>query len=338
MTKRMWSAVLALSLGGGVYLAATTAQASNMGFKLERDFDHKTTSAAGNRPLLNVYYLSLPLFNGLGDIADSVAINPATNQPWRNKCIGDGNGPPGPAGDGTINSDDLLCDLWTSRSDPTRAGAFQIIAIDAPNCSTFVRSGSIRIGGNPEFAAGDPFPPPGTELWTDRGYQINIDIAQAVESPRNRAIIVGSHDPSFTGQVVRFSNTCGATAVRSDLLTVPYHGMFQKSVELLCGLRGVAWEDVDNNWQPDDRSVAGCDGGVFDGVHSIQVLTALNEDPALGGRSGFFFQSARLGGIPPNQVVQLAPLDPEFDIIPGEAYAVVIQPNQVDTTLAIPHF
>src|SRR6185369_11069347 len=88
MTKRMWSAALALSLAGGVYLAASAARASNMGFKLERDFDFKRTSAAGSLPLQNIYYVSIPFFNGLGDVADGVAINPANGNPYANKCVG----------------------------------------------------------------------------------------------------------------------------------------------------------------------------------------------------------------------------------------------------------
>jgi hypothetical protein len=334
MSKRMWSAALALSLGGGVYLAASTAQASNMGFKLEREFNYKTTSAAGNRPLLNVYYLSIPLFNGLGDIADTTAINPVGGQPFKNKCVGENGGPPGPAGDGEINVDDMLCDLWTARVDPTRAGTFQIISIDSANCAVFSRTGNIQIGV-PNFS-GVPFPPAGTDLWTNRGYQINVAISNAVAPPVNRAVIVGSHDPSFAGQVIHFSTTCGPTALRSDLLTIPYHTMFQKSPELLCGLRGVAWQDTDNNWRPDDNSPAGCAGGVFDGATTITVLTAVNDDPALGGRSGFFGQTARIGGLPP--AVQLAPVDPVFDIIPGEAYRVNMLPGQQDRALVNPHF
>lgn len=331
MTKRMWSAALALSLAGGVYLAASSARASNMGFKLERDFDFKRTSAAGSLPLQNVYYVSIPFFNGLGDVADSVATNPG-GQPYANKCVGDANGPPGPAGDGEINSDDFVCDCWTARSNPPTAGAFQFLSIDAANCAVVSRTGRIQLN-QPVFAAGNPFPPAGTDLWTDRGYQVNVNQGLTGD-PRNRAVIVGSHDPSFAGQTIHYSTTCGTGAPRADIINLPYHTMYQKPVEILCGLRGVAWQDTDNNWQPDDRSPAGCAGGIFDGARAIQVISAFNEDPALGGRSAFVVQGARisLGN------VVLSPPDPPFDLIPGEAYRVPISAGHVDTNFLSPHF
>jgi hypothetical protein len=323
MTRRTWSAVLALSLAGGVYLTAMPAQASNMGFKLERDFNFKRTSAAGGAPLQNIYYVSIPYFNGLGDVADSTVPNAS-------KCIGDPNGPPGPAGDGHINSDDVICDWWTARANPPTAGAFQLLSIDSANCGFFSRTGAIQFGA-PAFA-GTAFPPAGTDLWTNRGYQVNLTTG-ATGDPQNRAIIVGSHDPSFTGQVIHFSTTCGTAAPRADLLNVPYHTMYQKTVELLCGLRGVDWDDADNNWRPDDPSPAGCAGGIFDGARPITVLGAFNDDPALGGFSQFRGQTA---AIQFGNVV-LNPADP-FDLIPGEAYRVSISAGHVDTTFLSPHF
>lgn len=327
MTRKIWSAALALSLAGGVYMAGT-ANASNMGFKLERDFDFER-NASNQRPLLNVYYVSLPNFNGLGDVANS------TGPAQSNYCVGDAGGPA--AGDGEINSHDAVCDWWTARPVRNTAGSFQIISIDSPNCTTFLVTGRWGVGG--PTILGTPFPPTGTDLWTDRGYQVNI--APGVPGnpdPRNRAVIVGSHDPSFAGQLLHYSMTCGTAAGRADLITVPYHTMYQEPVEILCGLRGLHWQDADNNWRPDDTSPAGCAGGIFDGTITAQVIAAKNDDPSLGGVSGFVPQSARLSGFPPNQTVTISPPDPPFHLIPGESYRVPLAPGQADKTFLSPHF
>jgi hypothetical protein len=327
MTRKIWSAALALSLAGGVYMAGS-ANASNMGFKLERDFDFKR-NAANQRALLNVYYVSLPNFNGLGDVANS------TGAGGSNFCVGDPGGPV--AGDGEINSHDAVCDWWTARPVRETAGSFQLISIDAANCSTFLVTGRWGLSG--PTIQGTVFPPAGTDLWTDRGYQVNIAPGLAGNpDPRNRAVIVGSHDPSFAGQLLHYSMTCGTAAGRADLITVPYHTMLQEPVEILCGPRGIAWQDVDNNWRPDDTSPAGCAGGIFDGTRTAQVIAAKNDDPSLGGVSGFVPQLARLSGFPPNQTVSIVPPDPPFHLIPGESYRVPLLLGQTDKIFLSPHF
>lgn len=341
MTRRTWSAVLALSLAGGVYLAAAPAQASNMGFKLERNFDFKRTSAPGNAPLRNLYYVSFPLFNGLGDVADGVTTNPLTpGLRYADVCVGDPEGPPGPAGDGLINAFDAVCDLWTDRSNPS-GGVFQFSYYDTTTCQIGQVGGQRRLG-HPDFGASTAFPPAGTDLWTDIGYLVSVAGQGAFPDPHNRAVIVGSHDPAFAGHTIHFSRTCGTAAPRVDLVAIPYHTMWQKSVEILCGLRGVAWSDAaDNNWQPDDPAPAGfgvCNGGIFDDQigtgHTIQVSTFKVEDPALGGANGLVTQVAKRSNIR----FSLSPADPPFDLIPGEAYLVGISQDHIDTILRSPHF
>jgi hypothetical protein len=327
MTRKIWSAALALSLAGGIYMAGS-ASASNMGFKLERDFDHLLNSAT-QRPLLNVYYVSLPNFNGMGDVADSSVAAGA------NPCVGDPGGPA--AGDGEINSHDAVCDWWVARSNRLTAGSFQLITIDPSICTSFPVTGRFGVSG--PTIQGTPFPPAGTDLWTDRGYQVNVGpSAPGNAPPRNRAVIVGSHDPSFAGQLLHFSTNCGTAAGRADFITVPYHTMYQEPVEILCGLRGLHWQDVDNNWRPDDTSPAGCAGGIFDGTITAQVIAAKNDDPSLGGVSGFVPQSARLSGFPPNQTVSIVPPDPPFHLIPGESYRVPLLLGQTDKIFLSPHF
>jgi len=214
MTRRTRTAVLALSLAGGVYLAAQSAQASNMGFKLERDYDLKESAAPGNPALRNIYWMCAPLFNGLGDVADAVALDPANgNNPYKNVCVGDPTGPPGPGGDGNIDAFDLACDSWTGRNDPS-GGSIGVSYYDAATCS-IGSIGASRLFGQPDFGASRAtnFPPAGTDLWRDIGYQINIGTRnRALGAPRNRSVIVGSHDPSFTGHTIHFSTTCGTAA------------------------------------------------------------------------------------------------------------------------------
>jgi hypothetical protein len=333
MTRRTWSAVLALSLAGGVYLAAQSAQASNMGFKLERDFDVKSTAAAGNALLRNTYWVAVPLFNGLGDVADAVALNGA-GQPFTNVCVGDPTGPPGPGGDGNIDALDAVCDWWTDRNNPS-GGSFAMSYYNSATCSVGSIAGR-RFLNQPDFGQSrvTNFPPAGTDLWEDIGYQINVTQPnRALGEPRNRAVIVGSHDPAFTGHTIHFSTSCGTAAARLDLVAIPYHTMYQTSTEILCGLEGVAWVDLDGNTIPDT-----CTGGIFDGqvgpTHSISVSTFENGDPALGQGSGVRPQAAR--NAPPNGF-GLVPPTP-FDLIPGEAYLVAINSAHIDTNLRSPHF
>jgi hypothetical protein len=336
MTRRTWSAVLALSLAGGVYLAAQSAQASNMGFKLERDFDAKSTAAPGNRLLLNTYWVAVPLFDGLGDVANAVALNPA-GQLYANVCVGDPTGPPAAGGgDGNIDAFDFVCDTWTDRNNPS-GGAISMQYYDSATCSIGAISANRLPFNSPNFGGSRAtnFPPAGTDLWTDIGYQISVlQTNRALGDPRNRAVIVGSHDPSFTGHTIHFSTTCGTAAARVDLVAIPYHTMYVSSDEVFCGLEGVAWVDV----SPADGLPDTCTGGIFDdqvgAAHSITLSTFENGDPALGQGSGIRSQICRR--VPPGGF-SLNPITP-FDLIPGEAYLVGIGSAHVDTILRSPHF
>jgi len=336
MTRRTRTAALALSLAGGVYLAAQPAQASNMGFKLERDFDMKTSAAPGNPVLRNIYWVSYPLFNGLGDVADAVAINPATGEVYKNVCVGDPTGPPGPAGDGNIDALDAVCDIWTGRNDAS-GGSITFSYYDSATCS-IGSIGAFRQFGQPDFGVSRQtnFPPAGTDLWTPIGYQVNITTRNiSLGLPHNRSVIVGSHDPAHPGHTLHYSSTCGTAAARADLISMPYHSMYEGSDEILCGLEGVAWVDT----TPADGIPDTCNGGIFDDqlgtTHSIQVQTFMNTDPALpGGVSGIVSQAAARR---PVVGFSLAPPTP-FNLVPGEAYLVVMSRDHIDTIFRSPHF
>src|SRR2546426_9138008 len=110
MLRKLTVAALALAVAGGVYLAGAPAHASNMGFKLERNFRVERDPAT-NRAFTNIYFLSFPLFNGLDpDLANTAAIGTGgVTQP----CVGDTGGPA--AGDGILNADDAICDFFAAR-------------------------------------------------------------------------------------------------------------------------------------------------------------------------------------------------------------------------------
>jgi hypothetical protein len=340
MTRRFWSAALATALAGGVYLAGAAAQASNMGFKLERDFDVRRNTGT-NRVLGNIYFVSFPYFNGLGDLADNSAIRSPASY-----CIGDPSGPT--AGDGRITSDDAMCDWWTARTLGAAGGTFSLSFYDTNTCSIVSRQARFVLS-SPQFS-GTLFPATG-DLRTDIGYQVNVGLASnhpvGSPDPRNRAVIVGSHDPSFTGHAITYTPTCGAggppccnssRAARLDLFAVPYHTMFSRSVEILCGLQGVDWPDANNDFVPDDLADASaCDNGIFDTRHTIAVSAYRNDDPATGGTAGYVQQTARWLTVPAPGRVQLAPATP-FDLIPGDAYQAAIDALHTPTNFLSPHF
>ena len=80
MSRRLLSTAAALMLAGGVYLSAGTAEASNMGFKLERSFSFVTGAQ-------NLYLVSFPLFPGLGDVSDGAGCSDAGESCRGGHCI-----------------------------------------------------------------------------------------------------------------------------------------------------------------------------------------------------------------------------------------------------------
>lgn len=343
MMRRLLTTALALSFAGGVYLAGAPAQASNMGFKLERDIDF--VRDANQVQLRNNYWLSYPYFNGLGDLANTAALGGAIT----NACVGEPAGPATP--DGIINVDDAMCDHWQARlTDPATAGTFSMTMFERSDCIPRSRTANIRFG-NAVFV-GDVFP-----LETEHGYQINM-AAGAGQSPSNRVIIVGSHDPGFPGLDIVATPIfpscnpgpgvvcCGANAAQRELIAVPYHSMYQRSVELLCGLEGTDW--IDDGFEADGvtpapgvnpagdgkpDSVDECDTSIFDGVNTIAVSMFRNDTITNGPQTctvSFRFGAINWGACPSNQ---------DFTLVPGEAYLTNILATQTTTTRFLsPHF
>lgn len=287
MSRRLLSTALALVMAGGVYLSisAGTAEASNMGFKLERSFSYTT----GTR---NLYLVSFPLFNGLGDVSDGAG------------CA---------AGDGVINADDALCDLATDR-DASAGGALMTMQKYDDGACSFVGRTILKTPAGYSFIGAFT-----DELTTaanrEIGYFVNVNKNPADPDLENRAVIVGSHDPSWAGKMV--SRTCSQT-----LLNLPYHTMYRSANEILCGLEGVDWMDGDGNGNPDT-----CDAGLFDPTSGVSVtVQTFSNDSGYAGRSVF-----AVGGNP-------VFIGTNFDLTPGDAYVFNMNTGYGDRLWLPPHF
>jgi hypothetical protein len=301
-----------------------------MGFKLERSFPVVRENMSD--PLSsfeNGYVLAWPLFNGLGDVADSSFGGPTPHS----KCVGDpGNSPA--AGDGIVNTTDAICDLFTDRS--TNGNSFAISRFNRDTCQFEPYSAAFSTFQGMSFA-GTAFP-----LDRDAGSWITVNAtALPPNVPQNRAVIVGSHDPSYTGRQIRLpippppATDCSP---RQDIIAPPYHSMYQKANEILCGLEGLDW--VDTLPGPPDGNPDTCTRGIFDGgvgpTHSISVLTFDNVNDGAGQDNGFITRVAKIDAFPPP--AHLAFAGTNFDLTPGEAYYVSISPAHVTTTFLSPHF
>jgi hypothetical protein len=254
--------------------------------------------------------------------------------------VGDVGGPA--AGDGLINGDDFLCDVWTSRTLNMQARYY-----DQVTCNPIGRTAQV-VGASRISFVGTPFaipvdanadgtPDPGV------GYVFLIASTPGGPSPTNRAVVVGSHDPSFPGHVVNYSPTC-AGAPRRHLVSIPYHTMLQNAVEVLCGLEGVDWlddgvgggtagdglPDVPSDCQP-------ATGAIFDGqlgqFHALQIQTYVNEVGQPSGKTGLTVSVARVGASD-----RLNVSGTNFALRPGDAYLLNLGRDHVTTTFRSPHF
>lgn len=311
--SRKLTAALALTVAGGVYFVAGSAQASNMGFKLERSFEVvREVPTDPSTPFQNIYLHSFPLFNGLGDIGSSSA--------GGDKCAA------GP--DGTVDSVDAVCDLFINRVPVTdRGNSFAISRFNRDTCAFEVTPAGVGAFGLNVGAA----------FTLERDAAIWITVASTKpDAPLNRSVTVGSHDPSYTGRQIRVP--ASGCLPRVDLINVPYHTMYQFANEILCGLEGLDWVDVVTNSTgsaPPDGNPDTCTGGIFDGTHliAVSVFDNINDDSTVPTLDNAFTPrsvSFSLG--------QLRFAGQNFPLTPGDGYQVNIPPGQVTTTFLSPHF
>jgi hypothetical protein len=294
-----------------------------MGFKLERSFSVvREVPSDPNTKFLNIYLTAFPLFNGLGDVGND-GIPTGTKG-----CVGD---PTTITPDGDINSMDILCDLWTDR---TINGAFVVQRYDRDICQFSLTSG---LKTNISLSYGNTF----FQLERDAGYYITVS-SPAVVAPVNRAVQVGSHDPSYTGRAIREPALGSAgrdCAPRTDIINLPYHSMYQKGREILCGLQGVDWTYTD---PPTNRKPSTCNRGIFNDTvgfrKAISVLTFdnVNDDSTVTPDNQFSFASVSFSALPAPGVYNFGGVD--FDLTPGDAYIVSISLGHGQTTFLSPHF
>lgn len=308
MSRMSRAAKAALALAGAACFTTSIAEASNMGFKLERSFNLERRGDGS--PLPNVYWVSFPLFNGLGDVSN---YNAGTNTTC---CVGDTGCP---AGDGVITAGDFICDAWTARRNPGQEGFFQVSTMNRTTCTLQGFTGAIL--GGVRFT-GTNFP-----LDSEVGYQVNIGSSSRTITPQNPAVIVGSHDPGWTGRVIQPSLSCAPTATQAEFLNLPYHTMYREANEILCGLKGTDWDPVGAAGDP-NRCIDPVNGptGLFDGAHALQVQYFDNAQGRPVGRT-----VALLG---PNLFFS----GTNFDLVPGESYKAIMTRLHLPTTWITAHF
>jgi hypothetical protein len=316
MLRKMTVAALALSVAGGVYLAAAPAQASNMGFKLERNLRAERDDVSA-RAFQNLYYVSFPLFNGLDpDLANSADAS-------QNKCVGDPGLPPGPlTGDGILNADDALCDLWTSR-----LGLMTFSRWVNNECRSDSRSANINFANQVQFSGLFTIP-----LEREVGYEVVVGSRPGVTLD-NRTVIVGSHDPSYPGQTLHVN-----CRPQKYYLNLPYHTMYRTVDEMMCGLEITDWQP-----DPGDGHPLTCPRGVYDTTaitapYKIDILTFDNvedfDGPAGRNTDNTFINRS----LTINFAGQRVFTGDDFRLIPGDAYIVGLPQTHADTTWLSPHF
>lgn len=326
MSRKLIAAALALTVAGGVYLSAESAHASNMGFKLERSFAVVREDPANPATKFqNIYLMSSPLFNGLGDIgADGVPAGEVKG------CVGDPAGVGGPAAaDGVVNSMDALCDSWTDRG---INGAMVLSRFDRDICQF------VGTSGNKTALAGIQYGSVFFPLERDAGLYITVSSSNPA-APANRAVIVGSHDPSYTGRAIRepaLGPSARDCSPRQDIINLPYHSMYQKGREILCGLQGVAWTYTN---PPTNTKPSACNQGIFNDTatfrRAISVLTFdnVNDDSTITPDNQFSFASISYSGLGGYNFGGV-----DYDLTPGDAYFVSISVGHGQTTFLSPHF
>jgi hypothetical protein len=319
MSRRFTAAALALVVAGGVYMTADQAGASNMGFKLERSLDAVVVPGPPQRIFRNIYYVSDPLFPGLGDIADSAGAG--VDGP----CTG--------TGDGVINAHDFLCDVWTSRQ-----GSMIIERFITDSCSFESASITFDILFGQVVAGGSPFVflNPGTQI-DDDGYRVTVPYEGMAVN--NQAVIVGSHDPSYTG----FTLAIPASNCRPNkpIINLPYHAMYRHVDEILCGLEGpTGWVDMDGDTNPDT-----CPDGIYPDVGAggsgAQVIVETFDNiPDNNGSDNSFVSR----GVAFDLLFGLIVFNgARYDLTPGDAYQVTLDhdlmpPEHTSTVWQPPHF
>ena len=257
-------------------------------------------------PTANEYFVSVPLIQSFEDLANSSATE-------SNKCVGDPGGPSAP--DGLINADDVICAWWTSR--PSGQGSFLIARRDEPTAAYLDRSGWWDAATSSIVFAGPWTAPLGSE---DEGWVVFVDGAVGTQ---NRFVVTGGHDSTTTGRVI------SAATDTQFLVNEPYHAMYQRASEILCGLEGVDSIDVDG-----DGWVDYCHRGIFDESHDVTLVTYDNDIDGSPGDGTYVSLTVSMSPLTRRIVFS----GTNFELKPGRACLAFITPSQLPRTFLAPHF
>ncbi|MEM7245072.1 MAG: hypothetical protein AAF533_06990 [Acidobacteriota bacterium] len=302
--KKLNAAALAIALVGGVYLTSGEAHASNMGFKLNYEIPVLDGALTGSQ---NFAYLAYPYFNGMGDVGTETPIAPGGDDVPCASMTGTF------TPDGVITLADAICDTWTLLPTLTGSELASVQYIDVSDCS-FV---ALALNVSPFFGASFGGAT-GVELTTIRDIGVLFQLTQSAPG-MNTPVIVGSHDPSYTGYVFQDPAVCAQT-----ILSPVYHGIAQTTTEIFCGIEGTDWVDMDLDGVPDT-----CDGGIWDGATFFSIQTYSND---AGGFIGF--QAATIREF---FMTILLPSDP-LPLQPGSGYLLSLEPGSMPNDWVQAHF
>lgn len=283
----------------------------------------ETSLRADGRPVQGTYWVSVPFLPDIPDVANTAA-------PEVNKCVGDRSGPASP--DGIINVDDLICHWWTDRlatTSSSNSSTFSVHVAVPEECYFVFRAAYIFLG-TPRFSGSIISLDPTT------GLQVLVTVGVGINSlARNEARVVGDNDDAWAGQVLAYAPTCvgdqrvdccSSTARRLDFIALPHDALVTTADEILCGLEGVDWSDMngdgrpDTCWEDSDGDRAWDPGeaptGIFDGRTTISVYD-LHQVPGQYAQQVGRHVMHRLG--------RLFFLGVNFPVEPGDAYLVELQ-------------
>lgn len=337
MSRKISLAALAAALVTATCFVSVPAEASNMGFKLERNFEF----VSGFK---NVYQVAFPLYNGLGDIAGS------------DDADGDGD-PCNNTPDGLVLADDIICHLWTERDTVGYLGDFSIATYnpsapgDPAGCTLQGYTG-LKLGENFFFYVG-PFVPsvpaeraafdfrdgdlgvgsqPGRA--TQVGYQVIVGQGSPAPFVTNPAVIVGAHNPNITQQMIGLDLDGDGRSCLNELVNVEYHTMYTNALEILCGQRGpgLDWEDADMDGSPDT-----CTQGAYDCQTQITVAKFFNDpaDASANTDDGFTIVNLTPGDCTQDGMFVVGR---DFQLVPGESVTLAMNSGQLDRPVLKQHF
>jgi len=266
---------------------------SNMGFLLETDLDD-TSSGPDNA---SHYFVSVPFVFSPEDIADA--------------SLADACDVASGAGDGVIDSRDLLCSWWTSR-----AGSMTISRRDDAAQTWQSMTARRDAGGQVEFF-GD---------WTQPLVAREAYVVTVGGGAHNAVRIAGSHDPTQGCRDFELAPGGGHTLLVYNMV---YHTMCRRLDELTCGLEGIDWMDGNADGLPDT-----CPGGLFDvGSGAPVTLIAMDHragSPTYGEEISRTVERDAFG--------DLVFSGENLELTPGEAYLVVLDAPFSGTVSCQPHF